>query len=190
MKKHICLLPVCLLASMILFGQGNGKGNAKAKKNSTTSTTQPGKISSTRHDQIIWEGTKDNDGGRPKPSKNQPAKVRAAFQKDYPYASNVAWRKYRGDWTARFINGPFISTAVYHANGDRRDTRTSLLRSQIPQIIIEGIFKKIPGVDIGVGVKLEIPNVIKDIFRIRTVSAGITKYLFYNSDGNEVQYNY
>src|SRR6266498_4487105 len=42
---------------------------------------------------VIWDGTKDRDGIGPKYSKNQPAKVRAAFASDYPNAVNVSWSK-------------------------------------------------------------------------------------------------
>lgn len=172
-----------------LAAQANGKNKPKSDKTGTGQNKNT-KTSAQSHDDIIWEGTKDTDGRRPKPSKNQPARVRAAFKRDYPYAANVLWSKYRGDWTARFTNGPFISTAVYHANGDRRDTRTSILRPQIPAVIIEAIFKKLPDVEIGVGVKIEVPQVIKDIFRIKTISGGVTRFLFYNSDGAEVPYSY
>lgn len=181
-------LAIAIFCSLVTFGQGKEKGKSKDKKPSTT--TPVTKITHTSHDNIIWEGTRDNDGGRPKPSKNQPAKVRAAFKRDYPYVTNVRWSKYRGDWTATFTNGPFISTAVYHANGDRRDTRTSLLRSQLPPIILENIFKKAPGADIGVGVKIEIPKAFKDVFRIRAVVDGVSRFMYYDKDGEEVTYDY
>ena len=91
---------------------------------------------------VIWDGTKDHDGGSPKASKNQPAKVRSAFAKDYPNATNVSWSKYRGDWTASFNNGLVRSVAVYHANGQRKDTRTVVQKNQVPKTILDGIFKK------------------------------------------------
>jgi hypothetical protein len=189
MKKLLFASLLCLLISGITLSQGNEKNKGKKSKASAGQKNNMGD-GATNHDNIIWEGTKDSDGGRPKPSKNQPAKVRAAFSRDYPNAVNVQWSKYRGDWTARFTHGPFLSTAVYHANGDRRDTRTSILRPQIPPVIIEAIFKKFPGVEIGVGVKIEVPRAVKDIFRIKTVTGGTTKFLFYNSDGTEERYAY
>ena len=189
MRKLACISLLCLLLPGLVIAQGKEK--SKSKKNMLKNVQKGMTASATvNHDVIIWEGTKDNDGGGPKPTKNQPAKVRAAFNADYPNASNVEWSKYRGDWTARFANGPFLSTAVYHANGARKDTRTSVLRPQIPPVIIEAIFKKFPGVEIGVGVKIEVPKTIKDIFRIKTVAGSTTKFVFYNSDGAEVQYAY
>ena len=71
-----------------------------------------------KHDKAVLDGTK---GGGSKPSKNQPAKVRQAFASDYPGATNVGWSKYRGDWIATFSNNGITSTAVYHANGQRKD---------------------------------------------------------------------
>jgi hypothetical protein len=185
MKNRMLICVVCfVLLSFTAASQGNSKGKNKSKSTTSAPAATP------RHEDIIWEGTKDFDGGRPKPSKNQPAKVRAAFARDYPNITNVRWSKYRGDWTATFTNGPFISTAVYHANGDRRDTRTSLMRSQLPPVILESISKKLPGAEIGVGVKIEMPQVMKDIFRIKAIANASTHYLYYNSDGAEVKYNY
>ena len=186
MKNQLILLLFLAAFPMLTFAQGKGKAKPKDSKPATivVKNNNPG------HDDIIWAGTKDLDGGRPKPSKNQPAKVRAAFTRDYPNVSNVRWSKYRGDWTATFTHGPFLSTAVYHANGDRRDTRTSLLRTQIPVNIIDIITKRLPGVNINVGVKIASPQFMKDIYRINAVVNGTPRYLYYNSEGEEVKYNY
>ena len=143
-----------------------------------------------KHHTAIWEGTKDTDGGGPKPSKNQPAKVRAAFKRDYPNATSVSWTKYRGDWTATFRRGLVgWSTAVYHANGERRDTRTPVPQAEIPRKI-EDIFRKRPDTRLEDVIKIEIPKTIKDIFRIKTVVDGTARFVFYDADGQEVQYNY
>ena len=186
--KNILLLFFCITVAISLSAQGNkNKGKDKSKEKSEQTSND----SWQQHEKKIWIGTKDNDGGGPKPSKNQPAKVRSAFQRDYPNASNVQWSKYRGDWTATFRRGPFWSTAVYHANGDRRDTRTSVLRPQLPQIILEKIFKKKIDAEPGdVIIKIEAPKSIKDIFRIKTNVDGNSRFLFYNSDGVEVTYEY
>lgn len=138
----------------------------------------------------IWDGTKDHDGGSPKASKNQPAKVRSAFASDYPNATNVTWSKYRGDWTATFNNGIIRSVAVYHANGQRKDTRTVIQKPQVPKIIIDDIFRKRPRSQLGDIVKIEVPEAVKDIFRIKTIEAGTPRFSFYNTDGKEVSYDY
>ena len=123
-------------------------------------------------------------------SKNQPAKVSAAFQKDYPNAGNVSWSKYRGDWTASFGNGLYRSTAVYHANGERRDTRTPVTRNEMPRNVFESIYKSHPGASMEDIIKIEVPNAAKDIFRIKDILGGKPAYFYYNSDGQLVKYNY
>ena len=98
--------------------------------------------------------------------------------------------KCRGDWTASFGNGLFRSTAVYHANGQRRDTRTPITRDDIPRRILDEIFKRRPNDRLEDAIKIEVPNVIKEIFRIKNMLQGKTEYQYYNSDGIQVSYNY
>ncbi len=142
------------------------------------------------HNKKVWEGTSDKRGKGPKSSKNQPAKVWAAFQRDYPNAQNVSWTKYRGDWTATFGNGLLMSTALYHANGERRDTRTPVTRNEMPRNVLDSIFKRRPGTRLDEIIKIEPPGVVKDIFRIKDLILGNPEYLYYNSDGQLVKYNY
>ena len=161
---------------------GSGKETKEA-----VAGNQKGKSS---HDKTIWEGTKDSDGGGPKASKNQPAKVRSAFAKDYPNATNVSWSKYRGDWTATFTNGVVTSTAIYHANGERKDTRTVVPPTQVPRTISDILKKKTetqPTTDV---VKIEAPKKMTDIFRIKTMTSGTTRYSYYDANGKEVSYDY
>lgn len=76
------------------------------------------------HDDVYQTGQNNNG----KYSKNQPAKVRAAFNRDYPNATNVTWTKDRGNWTASFPNSIYRVNATYSANGQRlngRSTRTN-----------------------------------------------------------------
>jgi hypothetical protein len=211
MRLKYLIIPIALLfAPFFIEAQGNKnkdksndkvkdksddkvKDKDKADKNAGNTKSNTGGSNNSKsagHNQIIWDGTKDHDGGGPKPSKNQPAKVRAAFQRDYPYVTNVQWSKYRGDWTATFPNGPFFSTAVYHANGQRRDTRTSLFRNQLPPIILGKVGEKYPNAEVDSGTKIEVHGAFKDVFRIKTKTDGTSRYMFFNSDGEEVKYNY
>ena len=123
-------------------------------------------------------------------SKNQPAKVSAAFQRDYPNAGNVSWYKYRGDWTASFGNGLFMSTAVYHANGTRRDTRTPVTRNEMPRNVIDAIFKRNPEARLEDNIRIEVPNAATDIFRIKDIIQGKPTYFYFDSNGQLVKYNY
>jgi len=184
-----------------MIAQGNsdnGHGKDKSKNENTAkqgSSEQKEKEANEKkqeevHSKKIWAGTSDKGGKGPVPSKNQPAKVSAAFQRDYPNAGNVSWSKYRGDWTASFGNGLYRSTALYHANGERRDTRTPVTRNEMPRNVWESIFKSHPGTSLDDMIKIEAPNTIKDIFRIKDILGGNPKYFYYNSDGQLVKYNY
>ena len=207
--KQFLLIVTASIFTLTLAAQANNKGKGKAKdKTATTSSTDKGKstVSTDKgkskekedkavkdrsdHEKKIWEGTYASSADGPKPSKNQPAKVRANFQRDYPNATNVYWSKYRGDWTATFRNGPWMSTAVYHANGDRRDTRTIVTREQTPQVILDDIFKKKPDAKVDEVVEVEFPKSLQKIFRIKSIVNGQPQYFYYNKDGTTTTYNY
>lgn len=136
----------------------------------------------------------DHDNGKEKiknhgnKSSHQPAKVMAAFQRDYPNARNVTWGKYRGDWTATFGNGLFRSTAVYHANGERRDTRTGITRNNLPGdvSIWDQIFRRNQIQQNNI-VQIEQPQSGNLIYRL--INAAGNAY-FYNQLGQQVNYNY
>lgn len=197
MKKFLLLI-TGFVFSLVMIAQGNnsdkGKGKVKSKKEKSLSPKNSEQIVKEKklkaeHSKKIWDGTFSNGNG-PKPSKNQPAKVRDAFQRDYPNATNASWSKYRGDWTATFGNGLFMSTAVYHANGDRRDTRTPVTKNEIPRNILDSIFKRKRGTWLEDVIKIETPNTMNDIFRIKDIVQGKSQYFYYNSEGTLVKYNY
>jgi hypothetical protein len=196
--KKIFLFFVSVIISVSLLAQGNsgGKGKDKKKdKDNSSQTDNPGnskekedKIKDDEHDRKVWDGI--GNKSCMKPSKNQPARVREAFQRDYPNAINVRWTKCRGDWTASFNGLIFRSTAVYHANGDRRDTRTPVGQDNIPRRILDEILKRLPGVSIDGAIKIEVPNVVKEIFRIKNIIDGKAQYDYYDSDAVLVTYDY
>lgn len=195
--KKLLLCTFAIMISLSLLAQkqkqkNNNSGNPKQEaRNVVLGNEKKNTGNKPRNEvDVIWDGTKDGDGGGPKYSKNQPAKVRAAFAGDYPNARNVSWSKYRGDWTATFSNGITRSVAVYHANGERRDTRTVVQRAQLPKIILEEILKKRRNAQLGDFIKIEVPKAVKDIFRIKTTEGNTTRFLFYNADGKEVSYDY
>ena len=199
MKQLLIFLFVSVL-SFAAFAQGksqgkvkgNDKATATAGNNKSKGNDKNNKEVKDRsdHEKKIWEGTYKSAADGPKASKNQPAKVRESFMRDYPNASNVYWSKYRGDWTATFRNGPWMSTAVYHANGDRRDTRTIITREQTPKVILDDIFKKQPDSKVEDVVEVEFPKSLQKIFRIKKIVNGQPQYLYYNSGGTTTTYNY
>lgn len=204
--KRPAILCIILLISLSVFSQGNkpvgaeekskGKsGKVKEKKEKEDEKDKSGEkddagsaAQKKSHEDVIWEGTSDKGGKGPKLSKNIPNKVSRSFQRDFPNASSVTWYKYRGDWTPTFQNGLFRSTAVYHANGERRDTRTPIPRSALPPKI-DDIFKKRPSIRLGDIIRIETPAA-SEIFRLKTWSDGVLKFMHYDQDGNEVTYDY
>jgi hypothetical protein len=204
--KKILFLSTAILFGLAASAQGNGKGQAKqkAKQSATVAKAKQGATQSKakaggqavgtnkNYDKTIWAGTAGTTG---KTTKNQPAKVRQAFQRDYPNAGNVIWSKYRGDWTATFGSGIFgSSTAVYHANGQRKDTRSVITRNQLPggTSIWDRIFNRDrvnPQTEV---VQVERPGILDKIFRVAATPVGSTaiQYLLYNGNGDRVNYDY
>jgi hypothetical protein len=194
--KKIILLLTGFIFSLTLVAQGNksGKGkvkdktkNEKAINHKNSDHVSKGKD---EHSKKVWGGTRGNKNLGTNSSKNQPAKVRSAFQRDYPNATNVSWSKYRGDWAATFGNGLVTSTAVYHANGERRDTRTPVTKNEVPGSIWDSIFKRRPGTSSADIIKIEAPHTGKIIFRFKDIIQGKPDYFYYNHDGQVVTYNY
>jgi hypothetical protein len=199
--KRLFLLFTAFTISLLMLAQGNSQGKGKDKQKDKTDKTTGSDNSKDKektdkekkelddHNKKIWDGTSDKGSGS-KPSKNQPAKVRSSFQRDYPNASNVYWTKYRGDWTVTFGNGLYRSTAIYHANGERRDTRTPIVKEKLPRNIFDSIFKRRPDTKLDEAIKIEIPKAVKDIFRIKEIIQGKTEYSYYDADGRLVKYDY
>lgn len=190
MKQYLLLFAaVAIVVTGMAQGNSQGKGKGKMKAKASKET----KFKVKNGDDInngVWAGTRYS--AEAKPSKNQPAKVRAAFQRDYPNAGNVLWSKYRGDWTATFNSGWGRSTAVYHANGQRKDTRTPINRVQLPTgTVWDRVFKRDRVNPVGVIVQIKSPSLGYEIFRIASQIAGSQlQYLFYNGNGQQVQYDY
>lgn len=187
--KKILFLSTAILLSVAGFAQGNGKAKGKAKH--STAVTSKAKGSNKSHGQTVWQGTQ----GVGQASKNQPAKVRQAFMRDYPNATNVTWSKYRGDWTATFGSGVFgTHTAVYHANGERKDTRSVINRSQLPggTSIWDRIFSRDRVTPQTQVVQVERPGILEKIFRVAAspIGSAAIQYLLYNANGDRVNYDY
>jgi hypothetical protein len=203
--KKVLIAAAMIFTIVTVFAQGNSGNKGKSKNNNNPVQTDNSvnandksgkkedkvkndKEKNDEHDRKVWDGVGDNSCM--KPSKNQPAKVRAAFQRDYPNTGNVRWTKCRGDWTATFSGSLFRSTAVYHANGERRDTRTPVTRQDIPRRVLDEILKKRPDSRLDEAIRIEVPNAVKEIFRIKNILDGKPQFEFYNADGIRVDYNY
>ena len=187
MKKAFFFVTMIAI-SFNSIAQGNsGKNKGKGKFKSSDAV-----VNSNRNKPVYQQG---NNQPQSSPSssknaqgsaKNQPKKVQAALVRDYPGATNVTWSKYKGDYTATFNNAAWRSTAVYHANGERRDTRTVLNRNQLPGSIWDRVFQR-DNVTPTQYVQIERPSTLQKIYRI--VTANQSAY-YYDQNGNKVSYNY
>ncbi len=184
MKKLFIFLSIVAI-SLGTMAQGNSQGKGKGKNKSYKSQGNKNK-GEDRRDDDDDDDDDNNNKTKNKYSKNQPKKVQAALVRDYPGATNVVWRKYKGDYTATFNNGAWRSTSVYHANGERRDTRTVLTRTQLPGTVWDRIFKR-DNIAPKQYIQIERPTTAEKIFRILTTNN--TAY-FYDQNGNKITYDY
>ena len=71
------------------------------------------------NEQSVKRAEKDlnHDMGMP------PKKVRTAFSREYPQATNISWAKSRGNYIVSFTNGIRRQTATYRPDGKRVYTR-------------------------------------------------------------------
>jgi len=130
MKKII----ISAIAILIAFtgmaqskSQGKGHNKDKSDKYSKHSNKHQDNNKDGRYDRNddnddVYRNDNKHNG---KYAKNQPAKVRAAFHRDYPNASNVTWTKNSGNWTASFPNGIYRVNATYSSNGQRLNSNTN-----------------------------------------------------------------
>jgi len=111
MKKLLLLL---MVASVGIAG------TATAQKKSKDHHKKYRKYDRRDDDDRNWQNQNGNYNGQY--SNNAPRKVRDAFYRDYPNASNVRWTKDRGVWTASFRGGGVFggsNSVSYRANGQR-----------------------------------------------------------------------
>jgi hypothetical protein len=181
MKKFITL-SVFLLAGVIGFAQGKSKEKTKDKQKTdkTVQTTNGNNNSNSGQNPA---NTQQN--GNSKVRKNIPTKVGSAFAGEYPNAVNAIWTKNRGDWTVVFGNGLWRSTATYHSNGDRVDTRTPMPREQAPRPVLDEILRRFPKGSPTDVIKIEKPK-NPNLFQIIVDAAGKKRTLVLDETGKLV----
>lgn len=174
--KQFITLSVFLIAGLIGFAQGKSKEKNKDKQKTENSAQ-------------TTKGSNNNDAtqqnGNSKARKNIPTKVRSSFTGEYPNATNATWTKNRGDWTVVFGNGVWRSTATYHSNGERIDTRTSLSREQAPRSVIDEILRRFPTGETKDIIKIEKPK-NPSLFQIILNEAGKKRTLLLDEKGKLV----
>lgn len=118
MKKTLTfILAISIGLAGMAQGKSNGKGHAKKADKHQKHANKNGRSDDDRYERN--DDYQNNRNTTGKYSKNLPAKVRAAFNNDYPNASNVTWTKSNGHWTATFPNGIYRRSVTYAANGQR-----------------------------------------------------------------------
>ena len=120
--------------------------------------------------------------GNSKTRINIPTQVRNSFNADYPNAVNTVWTKNRGDWTVTFGHGIWNSTATYHSNGERVDTRTRVRKDQTPRPVQDEIFKRFPQTNPKDIIKIEKPK-NPNLFQVVVEQAGKKKTLVFDEKG-------
>ena len=178
--KKIITLSIFLLAGVIGFAQGKSKEKTKDKQKTdkTVQTTNGNNNSNSGQNPA---NTQQNGKVR----KNIPTKVGSAFAGEYPNAVNATWTKNRGDWTVVFGNGIWRSTATYHSNGDRVDTRTPMPREQAPRPVLDEILRRFPNGSPTDVIKIEKPK-NPNLFQIIVDAAGKKRTLLLDETGKLV----
>ncbi len=165
--KQFITLSIFLLAAVIGFAQGKSKEKTKDKQ------------------KTVQNSANGQQDGNSKVRKNLPTKVGSAFAGEYPNAVNATWTKNRGDWTVVFGNGLWRSTATYHSNGDRVDTRTPMPREQAPRPVLDEIFRRFPKGSPTDVIKIEKPK-NPNLFQIIMEQAGKKRTFVFDESGKLV----
>lgn len=178
MKKLFSL--VILLSLCVIGFSQTGKDKAKEKSKPKNESTAKGKNNSQQNNV-----NNDQQNGNTKTRKNIPTKVGSAFAGEYPNAVNATWTKNRGDWTVVFGNGVWRSTATYHSNGERVDTRTPMAREQAPRPVLDEILRRFPNGSPTDVIKIEKPK-NPNLFQIIMDRAGRKRTFVFDESGKLV----
>lgn len=181
--KKLFSLAILLSLSLIGFSQ-TGKEKSKAKAKNENTAKGKNNQSSQNNSNNNNQSTGGDQNGNTKTRKNIPTKVGSSFSAEYPNAVNAVWTKKQGDWTVVFGNGIWRSTATYHSNGDRVDTRTPMSREQAPRPVLDEILRRFPKSATDV-IKIEKPK-NPNLFQIIVEAAGKKKTLVLDETGKLV----
>lgn len=182
--KKLLSLAILLSLSVIGFSQA---GKEKSKNKAKNENTAKGKNNNSSQDNAN-NGNQSAGGdqnGNTKTRKNIPTKVGSAFAAEYPNAVNAVWTKKQGDWTVVFGNGVWRSTATYHSNGERIDTRTPMTREQAPRPVLDEILRRFPKGSPTDVIKIEKPK-NPNLFQIIVDAAGKKRTLVIDETGKLV----
>jgi hypothetical protein len=167
-------------------GDDNNNGKKKVKnKNNKENKEEDDDHDSDQYQNKENKKNKDKGNGNSKVRTNIPTQVRNSFNADYPNASDAVWTKQQGDWTVNFRNYAYRSTATYHSNGERVDTRTSMPSQQAPAPVLGEIQKRFPQANPKDIIKIEKPK-NPNLFQVMINEGGKLKTILFDEKGKLV----
>ena len=76
-----------------------------------------------------------------------PESVLKSFSTMYPNAKEVEWEHEEDTWEADFTSNEHEISAEYSEAGGWIETETTLHRSEVPSLVVDGIFEKYPNAE-------------------------------------------
>ena len=188
--KAIILFAALIMTGHFSYTQKKEKERKQHKQHKESNNAKPG-IDKGNHEKIIWAGVGTDLTPASKDAKNVPPKVMASFREHFPNTEVDNWRKYRGNWAVTFSNPTYTTVMVFQPNGDWKDARTVATDFLPIARMIDKVQAAHPGYTIVQGniVKIDLPD-SRVIYRIPLLKDGVTSYVFYDIDGNKVEYDY
>ncbi|WP_164972817.1 PepSY-like domain-containing protein [Lacibacter luteus] len=183
MKKVLMVVMLSLISAGGFAQAAKEKSKAKEKNKPAAENVNKQKDKTGTN-----ANTPNADGkqtGNTKTRVNIPTKVKTSFAAEYPNAVNATWTKTQGDWTVVFGNGVWQSTATYHSNGERVDTRTAMPREQAPRPVLDEILRRYPKQNPKDIIKIEKPK-NPNLFQIIVEEAGKKRTLLIDETGKLV----
>lgn len=177
--KKLILFTLFGFLSLAVAAQA-GKEKAKSKDKTETAKQKDKSAKNNSND----DANKQQNANT-KTRVNLPTKVKSSFAAEYPNAVNATWTKNKGDWTVVFGNGVWRSTATYHSNGDRVDTRTPMTREQAPRPVLDEILRRFPKENPKDIIKIEKPK-NPNLFQIIVEQAGKKRTFLIDETGKLV----
>lgn len=89
---------------------------------------------------------------------NPPASIKTAFEKAFPKASKVKWKKEDGDIEAAFTQDGREMSVVYDSKGALKETETDIKVSELPAAVAEYVKRHYKGAKIHEAAKVLKPN--------------------------------
>ena len=186
--KAIYVLAIGLFLSVASFSQEKAKGKSKDKDEKGISTAHKNEGKVKEHERIIWAGTGVDLNDKSKDVKNIPDGVLASFRQYFPNEEIDNVRKYRGLYAITFSNPVYTTTLVYKGNGTFVEARTVATESDLPALVKDKVSRK-SGYTTSDVVMIENANKEK-FYRVHMKKGDENEFLFYNSQGEQVLYDY